>query len=477
MKHTLSVALLVCAVHAGNAQNVGINDAGTAPFSGAILDVQSTTRGMLLPRMTTAQRLALTNLTAGLNVYDTNLNMFMYYTNAWKELGGNGWSLAGNASVGAGQFIGTTDASVVQFRTQNLERIRLDAQGNLVFTSDQQTLRFASSTGNSNQPMMMMFTSGTQNRDRMVIAHSPSNPLWGMEYRDTNDVVFLRRNTKRQFAFNLASGRLGIGTETPEYPLDAVGRLRLQSNGNLDNSPGIWFSNQTNTFDRAFLGMEQSDSTLGIFSQHLGRWTVQYELMREPRLGVGMRNTIDGGTVRAEIHILHTNFGGSNDGLRIQNEGANANYWNLYTSNSTGALEFYNEGFKRGSIDPASGAYTAASDRRVKRNMAAIPTGTLRQVMQLQPMRYQFASFSDDEGHTISSDRYHFGFMAQDVKQIFPELVFEGADNPAQNFMTMNYAGFGVLAIKAIQEQQQEIQTLRSEVAELKQLVQKLLNQ
>ncbi len=45
----------------------------TSPDSSSILDVSSTAGGILAPRMTTAQRLAISNPSAGLMVYDTDL--------------------------------------------------------------------------------------------------------------------------------------------------------------------------------------------------------------------------------------------------------------------------------------------------------------------------------------------------------------------------------------------------------------------
>lgn len=56
--------------------------------------------------------------------------------------------------------------------------------------------------------------------------------------------------------------------------------------------------------------------------------------------------------------------------------------------------------------------------------------------------------------------------MAQDVLPLFPELVMAD-DN--EEYMGINYAGFGVVAIKAIQEQQVIIENQETEIRELKQ--------
>ena len=56
----------------------------TSPAATAVLDVSSTTRGFLPPRMTTTQRNAITSPANGLVVYDTDLNdLFIYEANRW----------------------------------------------------------------------------------------------------------------------------------------------------------------------------------------------------------------------------------------------------------------------------------------------------------------------------------------------------------------------------------------------------------
>src|SRR5690349_10326948 len=81
-------------------QNVGIGT--SAPNASAQLDITSTTKGMLVPRVNTTQRISIASPATGLLVFDTDSSSFAYYKgSAWVFIKGtinaaNNWSLAGN---------------------------------------------------------------------------------------------------------------------------------------------------------------------------------------------------------------------------------------------------------------------------------------------------------------------------------------------------------------------------------------------
>ncbi|MBW6479210.1 MAG: tail fiber domain-containing protein [Bacteroidales bacterium] len=86
VKTLLSALFLLSSIFT-YAQGVGINNDGSAPDPSAILDVKSATQGMLVPRMTSAQRLAISTPANSLLIYDTNTQSFWFYSNsAWQEL-------------------------------------------------------------------------------------------------------------------------------------------------------------------------------------------------------------------------------------------------------------------------------------------------------------------------------------------------------------------------------------------------------
>jgi len=97
---TLSILLTVTlcfAISLLQAQ-VAINTDGSAAHSSAMLDVKSTAKGLLIPRMTTAQRITLgAGATAGLFVFDTDQGKFYYHNGSAWQLGDAGslWQSSG----------------------------------------------------------------------------------------------------------------------------------------------------------------------------------------------------------------------------------------------------------------------------------------------------------------------------------------------------------------------------------------------
>jgi len=70
------------------------NDDGTGAASwtwnqSALVEMRSTTKGLLIPKMTTTNRNAIGSPATGLLVYNTSVDSFQYYAGSWKNLGGS----------------------------------------------------------------------------------------------------------------------------------------------------------------------------------------------------------------------------------------------------------------------------------------------------------------------------------------------------------------------------------------------------
>src|SRR5688500_18541888 len=94
MKNAILVLFIIsfitisdCFTFGANAQGVGINPLGNPPDPSAILDASSTTKGQLMPRMTTAQRDAIANPAEALQIYNLTTNCFEAWINGfWQSV-------------------------------------------------------------------------------------------------------------------------------------------------------------------------------------------------------------------------------------------------------------------------------------------------------------------------------------------------------------------------------------------------------
>ncbi|HLF63131.1 MAG TPA: hypothetical protein VI603_05250 [Saprospiraceae bacterium] len=91
-------------------------------------------------------------------------------------------------------------------------------QGDIIFTDDQGSITFPA-TALPNSSMISMFSTGTTNADRMVIAHSPASSTWGLQYQDVGDKFQFLGAGVNVATFDLLTRRVGIGTSSPASQL------------------------------------------------------------------------------------------------------------------------------------------------------------------------------------------------------------------------------------------------------------------
>ncbi len=122
------------------AQSVAINTDGSVASSSALLDVKSTTKGLLIPRMSKPEKNAITSPATGLLIYQNAPDSigFHYYDGSnwlWLEaLANAGWKTKGNAGTDtAVNFIGTTDNMPLRFKVNNIKTGIIDPNHRNVF--------------------------------------------------------------------------------------------------------------------------------------------------------------------------------------------------------------------------------------------------------------------------------------------------------------------------------------------------------
>ena len=138
-------------------------------------------------------------------------------------------------------------------------------------------------------------------------------------------------------------------------------------------------------------------------------------------------------------------------GIRFTDGTANSD-WDL---THRFGFTFHYGGVLKGLISATTGAYIQGSDKSLKDDITELYP-VLNKIEKLRPTSYVY---KDD-----ISKKQSLGFVAQEVKQVFPEVVHY---SEADGLYGVDYAAFGVIAIKAIQEQQDIIKAQNKTIESL----------
>ena len=112
------------------------------------------------------------------------------------------------------------------------------------------------------------------------------------------------------------------------------------------------------------------------------------------------------------------------------------------------------------------GTGSVTSDQRLKEGIENIrSTEALKSVLKLRPVSFKRKDFDD-------GDLNHFGFIAQEVEDIIPEIVTKSEEPVTQGgekgILGLKYESVIPFLCGAIQEQQKQIDELKKTIDELK---------
>jgi len=223
MKKLFIIFLAAISCKEIQAQSVGIGT--NAPNASAQLDITSTTKGMLIPRMTTAQRTAIAAPANGLMVYDTNLASFYFYNGTvWAAVnsgggGGSSWTANGNNifNSNAGNVgIGTNTPS-----TSALLDISSTTKGLLLprMTTIQRNGIFLPANG------LTVYDTDLKE----IYCHN------GVQWKKVSGTDTWSSNSIRPWTYTFTDS-VGIGTTLPTQRLDVAGNIRSRRNLFIDSN-------------------------------------------------------------------------------------------------------------------------------------------------------------------------------------------------------------------------------------------------
>jgi hypothetical protein len=279
---------------------------------------------------------------------------------------------------------------------------------------------------------------------------------------DTNTGIFFPAADTIAFAEGGAevarfdsSGNLGIGTSSPTTKLNVFGlspSIYLQQDGGAAgntqlrlNAAGGSNTGSVRLLDKYIWASTSNGSQLNIGNDLT---TAQMVVDSSGNLLVGV--TSGSGRIRMKQSAdAHTGT------FVIENFG-NTNTWSFLIGSDNNLYFGYN-GTSRGQFNNSSGAYTALSDQRLKKNIASVSYG-LDSVMGLNPVEYNMVDESDES-------QKHLGFIAQEASQVLPSTVSEFPDGT----LGMDRTEIIPVLVKAIQEQQAIITDLKSRIEALEQ--------
>ena len=173
---------------------------------------------------------------------------------------------------------------------------------------------------------------------------------------------------------------------------------------------------------------------------------------------------IAGNTTSGWNYGLFGNIIGNNNGAAV--------YGSSVSWNSGMELDDRYAGFFHGKVKSTNAVYATAfnvsSDYRLKENIKKIKSECIDNIMRLNVVSYNLKPRMVSSGDTTTTlvsyyandsellQKDHYGLIAQELREIYPDLVYEGSDG----YLSVNYIEIIPLLIKSIQELRLQVDEL-----------------
>lgn len=271
MKSIVLVFIISLSCQAIYSQNVGIGT--NSPNSSAALDIRSTTKGLLIPSMTTSQRFAIPTPPNGLMVYDTDKNEYYHYDGSnWRIiLNSNYWT---RPITSRDRIANTTDS--IGIGTSSASE-RLDVNGNI--RSRDNILADNNITATGSVIGGNLITTGNTTGSGPATFAGDITTSSGLIANNTNATLQLKSSSVNKGFFQLSGDNVRMGTNSGNAAgsliirMNGNDRININSQGDMNLEGRVTRSTITGTANLLPVCMGQIDKTGGIING-TGNFTV-----------------------------------------------------------------------------------------------------------------------------------------------------------------------------------------------------------
>ncbi|MBT3237102.1 MAG: prepilin-type N-terminal cleavage/methylation domain-containing protein [Bdellovibrionales bacterium] len=163
------------------------------------------------------------------------------------------------------------------------------------------------------------------------------------------------------------------------------------------------------------------------------------------RINMYVEGPLGGVTTCRSLSSADTDVWSRGEGSKIFYSGGNVG---IETDDPSATLDVVGDIFASSSITAATFLYN--SDRRLKKNVELI-NNPVQKILSLRGVTFDWRN----------NDKHDFGFIAQEVQELIPEIV---RDDSNRGLLTVDYAKIIPILVEAIKRQQVEIDQLKKEI-------------